>query len=79
MAFPDDGTILVAIARDETLALGSVTHLEIDGTAGTGTLWLKKDNVTASGDTDFDAGEVLAVTLSGSSTAGTVSIPRYAR
>jgi hypothetical protein len=78
MTFPDDGTILIAVARAEMIDLGSVTHLEADGTAGTGTLSYTKDGVAASGSTAFTAGEVLGVTLASSTTASAVSIPRFA-
>jgi len=76
MSFSGDGTQLVVVSQAETLDLSSVTHVEIDGTAGTGTLSYKKNNAAASGSTAFSASDVLAVTLSGSSAASTVSIPR---
>ena len=81
MTFQEDGTLLVAVTRDETVDLGNVTHLEADGTPGTGTLTFKKNGGSnlALQKIDFDAGEVLTVTLTGSSTLSAVSIPRYAR
>jgi hypothetical protein len=78
MTFPDDGTVLIAVARAETIDLANVTHLEVDGTAGTGTLSYTKNNVSASGSTSFAVGDVLGVTLASSTTASAVSIPRYA-
>lgn len=78
IAFPADGTALLPIARGETVALGSVTHLAAAGGAGTGTLSFTKDGAAASGNTSFAAGEVLGVTLSGGSAPSGVSIPRFA-
>jgi hypothetical protein len=80
VSFPDDGTVLIASDRDETIDLANAIHKEIDGTAGTGTLTYKKNNGSdISVSTDFDAGDVLAITLSGGTAASTVTIPRYAR
>ena len=78
MNFQEDGTIIVPITHAERLDLGNVTHFEIDGTAGTGTLSFKKDNGAdlALWAADFAAGEVLAVTLTGSTTPSAVAIPR---
>ena len=78
IAFPDDGTVLLPIARAETIALGSVTHLAAAGGAGTGTLSYTKDGAAASGNESFAAGEVLGVTLASSTAASGVSIPRFA-
>lgn len=76
MSFAADGSQLVVVSRSETLDLGSVTHLEADGTAGTGTLSYKKNGVTATGSTSFTSGDVLEVTLASSTTPSVVSIPR---
>ena len=78
MNFQADGTIIVPIVNPERLDLGNVMHLEIDGTAGTGTLSYKKNNGAdlALEPLNFSAGEVLAVTLTGSTTPSAVAIPR---
>ena len=76
--FAADGTGLVPVTRAESIDLGSVTHLEADGTAGTGTLAYTKNGVSASGVTSFAAGDVLGVTRTGGSAASSVSIPRTA-
>ena len=78
VSFPVAGVVLIQVSRAETIDLGNVTHREIDGTAGTGTLSYLKNNAAATGSTAFAAGDVLAVTLAGSTTASAVSIPRYA-
>lgn len=79
MTFPAAGEALIAITRAETIALGSVTSKEADGTAGTGTLTYKKNGTTVSGTTAFAVGDVLTVALASSTTPTAVSIPRYAR
>ena len=78
MTFLEDGTLIVPITSPEVLDLGNVTHLEIDGTAGTGTLSFKKNDGAdlALEPLNFSAGEVLAVTLTGSTTPSAVAIPR---
>ena len=78
MNFQEDGTIIVPITRSETLDLGDVTHLEADGTAGTGTLSYKKNDGAdlALEPQAFVKGEVLSVTLTSSTTPSAVSIPR---
>ena len=78
MNFQEDGTIIVPITRSETLDFGDVTNLEADGTAGTGVLSYKKNDGAdlALEPQAFVAGEVLSVTLTGSTTPSAVSIPR---
>ena len=76
LAFPDNGAILIAVANAETLLLGSVTNLEADGTAGTGTLSFEKNGAAASGTVSMAAGDVLKVTMASSTTPSAVSIPR---
>jgi hypothetical protein len=77
--FPAAGTALIVVARAETIDLSNALNVEADGTTGTGTLSYAKDGVAISPivSTAFVAGEVLTVTLSGSTTATAGSIPRY--
>lgn len=76
LSFADNGSQLVVVTQAETLDLANVSNVEADGTAGTGTLAFEKNGVSASGSTAFAAGDVLKVTLSGSTTPTAVSIPR---
>jgi len=76
MTFQEDGSVLIVVTQAETIDLGSVTHVEADGTAGTGTLSYAKNGSAASGSTAFAAGDVLTVTLASSTTPSAVSIPR---
>lgn len=78
MTFPVDGTVLIPIARQETLVLGSVMHRSITGGAGSGSLEFRRNDTPVTGTQVFAAGQVLAVTRSGGSAASGVSIPRRA-
>lgn len=81
LSFADNGTQLVVTEQDETVELGSVTNVEADGTAGTGTLTFGKNGPASggtlvSGSTALVAGDVLTVTMTDSTTASAVNIPR---
>ncbi len=77
LSFADNGAQGVPITRATTLPLGDVTNLELDGTAGTGTLTFKKNSGSdITGNQAFVAGDVLTVTLASSTTPSVVSIPR---
>ena len=76
LSFPENGSLLVAVASPETLLLGSVTNVEADGTAGTGTLSYEKNGTAVSSTVSMAAGDVLKVTMASSTTPSAVSIPR---
>jgi len=76
LSFSQDGSQLIVVDAAETVALGDATNVEADGTAGTGTLSFEKNGVAVSGSTSLADGDVLTVTLSSSTTATAVSIPR---
>lgn len=80
LSFPDNGVQGVPITRAETLDLANVTNLELDGTAGTGTITFQRGRsgvlTAASGATPLLPDDVLVVTMASSTTHSVVSIPR---
>ncbi|MCA1806631.1 MAG: hypothetical protein LC687_02030, partial [Actinobacteria bacterium] len=68
LSFAVDGSQLAVFDRAMTVDLGSVTNVEADSTAGTGTLSYKKNGSTVSGVTAFAVGDVLEVTMASSTT-----------
>jgi len=76
LSFAEDGDQLIVVDAAETVDLSSVTNVEADGTAGTGTLTFQKNGVSASGSTSLASGDVLKVTLASSTTPTAVLIPR---
>lgn len=76
LSFEGDGSQLVYVSRSETLDLGNAANVIEDGTAGAGSLSFEKNGAAVSGSTAFSSGDVLKVTLSGSSAPTAVSIDR---
>jgi hypothetical protein len=77
MSFPADGTQLYVVTGNVFLDLGNVTHVQEDGTAGTGSLSYKRNGVgIPAADALFGPGQVLGVTMTGSTTPSAVSVPR---
>lgn len=80
LSFAGNGVQLVVAERAETVLLGSVTNLEADGTAGTGTLTYKRGRAgsvaVVSGDTALEPNDVLEVTMASATTPSAVAIPR---
>jgi len=80
LSFAADGEQLIGVTRAETIDGANVSNVEADGTTGTGTVNLYKndDSVAFTTATSFDAGDVLKVEVTGSSTPSAVAIPRTA-